>query len=145
MDTQRYTGGCLCGRVRYTYTGTLRPVVACHCEQCRRTSGHFVAATQGRRGQLRLEDPGHALRWYESSPGVRRGFCGVCGASILWERQGSGRISIMAGTLDAPTGLRLVQHIYTAYAGDYYTIDPAAAQAPEGAELPGIPGHAHDD
>ena len=38
-------GGCECGAVRYRVTGTLRKVVYCHCAQCRRTSGHFVAAT----------------------------------------------------------------------------------------------------
>lgn len=134
-----YQGGCLCGAVRYTYRGQLRPVVACHCEQCRRTSGHFVAATQGLGDCLEIADARAALRWYESSPGVWRGFCGVCGASMLWERQGSGRVSIMAGTLDQPTGLHLVQHIHTAHAGDYYEIDPDLPHAPERAELPEIP------
>lgn len=145
MTTAGYSGGCLCGRVRYRYRGPLRPVVACHCEQCRRTSGHFSAATQGWQERLALDDPGDALRWYESSPGVRRGFCGVCGASILWQREGSGRISIMAGTLDAPTGLELVLHIHGASAGDYYGIDPGVPSLPEGGELPAIPGDADPD
>lgn len=140
MAEPEYSGRCLCGGVSYVYRGALRPVVACHCEQCRRTSGHFVAATHGYRDRLEVRDADGCLRWYESSPGVHRGFCGACGASILWERAGSGRVSIMAGTLDQPTGLRLVQHIYAAYAGDYYTIDPDLPQAPEGAPLPGIPG-----
>ena len=36
---------CLCKGVHYEVHGPLRPVVFCHCEMCRRTSGHFVAAT----------------------------------------------------------------------------------------------------
>ena len=44
-STTRATGSCLCGAVRYEVTGPLRKVVYCHCEQCRKTSGHFVAAT----------------------------------------------------------------------------------------------------
>lgn len=36
---------CRCGAVRYEVNGPLRNVIACHCEQCRRSSGHFVAAT----------------------------------------------------------------------------------------------------
>ena len=31
-------------------------------------------------------------------------------------------VAIAAGTLDQPTGLRTVAHIYVADAGDYYTI-----------------------
>ena len=41
-------------------------------------------------------------------------------------------MSIHAGTLDAPTGLRLIGHIYCADKGDYYDIDdglPCAAQS----------------
>ncbi len=48
------TGGCLCGAVRYELQGRLRAVVACHCGQCRRTSGHYVAATAVRHDRLRL-------------------------------------------------------------------------------------------
>ena len=74
------TGGCLCGGVRYRVTGPLRPVVTCHCRQCRRTSGHFAAFTACAAGDLVL-DSDRTLRWYRSSPEAERGFCGECGAS----------------------------------------------------------------
>lgn len=132
------TGGCLCGGVRYRYQGPLRPVVSCHCEQCRRTSGHFAAGAAGYRDRLTIDDGG-TLRWYESSPDVYRGFCGECGASLFWTDRPE-RLTIMAGTLDQPTGLRLTHQIFTAYAGDYYDIDPALPAAPEaGADIPDIP------
>jgi len=35
-------GGCLCQAVRYEIHGPLRDVIACHCTQCRRTSGHSL-------------------------------------------------------------------------------------------------------
>jgi hypothetical protein len=44
-ETQSLSGGCLCEGVRYTLTGDLRPIIACHCQQCQKTSGHYVAAT----------------------------------------------------------------------------------------------------
>ena len=53
-ETATHTGGCLCGGVRYEVDGPLRDVVACHCSQCRRTSGHFVAATRAPTARLRL-------------------------------------------------------------------------------------------
>ena len=50
--------------------------------------------------------------------------CAECGATLFWERDGDGDISIAAGTLDAPTGLKTTQQIYVADAGDSYQVDP---------------------
>ena len=36
--------------------------------------------------------------------------------------EGDDHVAIAAGTLDKPTGLRTVAHIYVADAGDYYKI-----------------------
>jgi len=128
-------GGCLCGGVRYRLRGPLRPVVDCHCGQCRRTHGHVAAYTAATKTALDLlEDTG--LRWYGSSSGVRRGFCGTCGASVFWERVEGPDISIAAGTLDGPTGLATVGHIFVTDAGDYYAIAddlPRFAGSDEGA------------
>ena len=87
----------------------------------RRTHGHVAAYTSAPKAAVELvEEAG--LRWYGSSPGVRRGFCGRCGASLFWERIDGLTVSIAAGTLDGPTGLATVGHIYVADAGDYYAI-----------------------
>jgi hypothetical protein len=116
------TGSCLCGAVRYAVLGPLRPVSYCHCSQCRRTSGHYVAATACDRKHLQLRSD-EGLRWYRSSPDAERGFCSKCGSSLFW-RPGRGReISIMAGTLDTPTGLEAEEHIFVADASDYYRLD----------------------
>jgi len=50
----------LCGAVRYEVRGPLRPVVACHCTQCRRMTGHFLAATAAREADLRDHSRHHA-------------------------------------------------------------------------------------
>ncbi|HWE19040.1 MAG TPA: GFA family protein, partial [Hyphomicrobiaceae bacterium] len=63
-----------------------------------------------------------SLKWYQSSPQARRGFCSICGASLFWVPVGGDHVWIAAGTLDQPTGLRTVAHSYVADAGDYYTI-----------------------
>lgn len=113
-------GECLCGAVRYRVTGPLRPVLYCHCRQCRKTSGHYVAATAAGDGAMEVEDPQGALRWYRSSASAQRGFCGACGSSLFWKRDGGETTSIMAGTLNGATGLSAEAHIYTADKGDYY-------------------------
>ncbi len=127
----RATGGCLCGAVRYEVRGPLRPVVNCHCGQCRKVHGNFAAYTSAARADLVLtEDRG--LKWYASSDFARRGFCGDCGASLFWERVGEARISIAAGGIDAPSGLETIRHIFTAHKGDYYEIADGLEALPEG-------------
>jgi hypothetical protein len=124
------TGGCACAGVRYAVSGALRDIVTCHCEQCRRTSGHFVAATACRRAHFALlrQD---SLQWYSAVPGYRRGFCNVCGSSLFFEEVGGERVSIAAGSLDAPQGLHIAAQIYTAEAGDYYHLEPGVPASPD--------------
>ena len=121
-------GSCLCGAVTYRVSGPLRPVIACHCAQCRKTSGHHVAATSALRDSVQIDGKVH---WYQSSEKARRGFCPVCGSNLFWDGPGD-NLSIFAGALDAPTGLKLSGHIYCADKGDYYGIDdglPTADQS----------------
>lgn len=120
-QTTDYSGSCLCGGVAYKVAGELSPVDYCHCSQCRKTSGHFVAATSCSPRHLTLTADS-SLCWYESSASAHRGFCKVCGSSMFWRPKHGRHISIMAGTLDAPTGLNAVEHIFVADASDYYTI-----------------------
>ena len=122
-------GACLCGAVRYRVEGPLRPVVACHCAQCRKTSGHYVAATSALKEHVVLEADG-GLRWYRSSGSARRGFCAICGSSLFWETTESPRLSLHAGALEGAMGLTLAGHIFCADKGDYYEIADGLPQAP---------------
>jgi hypothetical protein len=115
-------GGCLCGAVRYEVSGRLRDVVQCHCAMCRKTHGHVGAYSASRKDALRLVES-RGLGWYRSSSFARRGFCRQCGATLFWERDEGDWISIAAGTLDAPTGLRTAVQIYVESKGDYYDLD----------------------
>lgn len=117
-----HTGGCLCGAVRYTVVGPMRPVIYCHCGQCRRWTGHFLAASAARRSQVTIEDPDGALKWYVSSPGYQRGFCSRCGTPLFWGRDGGGFYSIPAGSLDDDADLEAVMHVHTGSKGRYYDI-----------------------
>jgi hypothetical protein len=100
---------------------------------CRRSSGHFDAATACAPEHLRLLSA-QSLRWYQSSATARRGFCGTCGSQLFWEPADGGHISIWAGTLDTPTGLTPSMHIFVAEKGDYYEITDGLPQWPGWAE-----------
>ena len=129
MDETKHTGGCLCGGVRYEIRGGLRGVIACHCSQCRRTSGHYCAMTSAPNERLSLTAAG-TLVWYRSSASAERGFCGVCGSNLFWRPHAENRTSITAGTFDTPTGLALERHIFVADKSDYYEIADALPKAP---------------
>ena len=122
-------GSCLCGAVRFTADGPFRPVIACHCVQCRKTSGHHVAATSAPRAGIAITGE---VTWYASSDVARRGFCATCGSQLFWDGAGE-NLSIFAGALDGPTGLKLAGHIFCASKGDYYEIADDLPKA-EGAD-----------
>ena len=137
-DDKPATGGCLCGAVRYEVKGPLRQVVACHCTMCRRTTGSYVHATAAMLADFRLTAE-EGLAWYRSSPGARRGFCKICGANLFWQGDGLPYLSIMAGTLDGESGLKLVRHIYAGDKGDYYTLEDGVPRQDDGAHGVKIP------
>lgn len=116
----RATGSCMCGAVSVVVDGPLRAVVNCHCTQCRKWTGHHVAATAAGKQDLEIADPEDQLRWYRSSDVARRGFCGRCGSSLFWEMDGADTLTLLAGMLDGATGLDTRAEIYVADMGDYY-------------------------
>ncbi len=113
------TGKCHCGRVRYEIAGPVRQVVECHCESCRRITGSLWHATGARLADLTITDDQQALKWYRSSENVARGFCGHCGSTMFFQRDGADTITITAGSLDQPTGLHLKMRIFTDDMADY--------------------------
>ena len=121
-----HRGACHCGAVQFTVTGPMRPVVACHCRQCRKITGNFVAATSAPRAAVAITGE---VTWFQSSDTARRGFCGTCGCSMFWDGPGV-NLSVMAGALDKPTGLTLTGHIFCADKGDWYRIADGLPQAP---------------
>lgn len=133
MPDGHVTGSCLCGGVKYSVAEFIRPVVACHCNQCRKTSGHFVAATKARNSDLTMISD-ETLTWFRSSEAAERGFCNRCGSSLFWRPVDGETTSIMAGTLDAPTGLKLAFHIFKGHAGDYYDFNDGLPAYEEGGE-----------
>ncbi|WP_374380542.1 GFA family protein [Dongia sp.] len=123
-----HQGGCLCGAVRYRVEGAMRPVIACHCSQCRRATGSFMMASAAMHDHLTIEGAEN-ITWYNSSDTARRGFCRICGSNLFWEGAGRPHTSITAGSLDGPTGLSLGRHIFVADKGDYYEIADNVAQS----------------
>ena len=125
------SGGCLCGAVRYEVVGPLRPVVYCHCSQCRRTTGHFLAATAAAKDELVIASDAD-LCWFASSESASRGFCGRCGSSLFWVSEAEDYICIMVGSLDDPGGIEAVEHVFVDDKPDYYQLNDDLPKHPGG-------------
>ncbi len=138
---ESHTGGCLCGAVRFEVHGPLRDVVNCYCTMCQRLHGACGAHSKADKLDIVIiEDRG--LRWYASSSRARRGFCSECGSSLFWEPVGQSGTGILAGSLDQPTRLRTIGHIFvgekcgfTEIAGDAPQFDGSSDGMIEGDEL----------
>lgn len=75
---------CRCGKVRLRAEGTPTAIVYCHCRDCRASSGAPVSLFAGYHTR-QVERLRGEPEVYESSPGVRRSFCGTCGTPISFE------------------------------------------------------------
>lgn len=114
-------GSCNCGGVRWEAQGKMRPVVACHCSQCRKQTGLYYAATNVPDDKLTVHGKEN-ITVYQSSPQATRSFCKTCGSALFWKHQDDDYTSILAGTIDGDSGLKISEHIYTDSKGDFYDI-----------------------
>jgi hypothetical protein len=99
---EEMTGGCACGRVRYTVTVEPDEAYLCHCRMCQRATGSVSIAfvTIKRDGIKWNGEPD----WYDSSPIARRPFCSQCGTSLGFEfKEGSERMDLTVASFDDPT------------------------------------------
>ncbi|MCB2136578.1 MAG: GFA family protein [Rhodobacteraceae bacterium] len=121
---------CLCGSVAFSLPGPVGDVVACHCTQCRKLSGHYSASFDTDEGSLTWHCKA-SLEEYETPGKGRRGFCTTCGSSLYF-RSANGDFSVEAGAVTGRTGGALHSHIFVANKGDYYRLDDGLPLFPEG-------------
>ncbi len=120
-------GGCLCGAVRYQVQGPLRDVVNCHCSMCQRLHGNFGPHSKARKVNITITRS-DGLAWYKTSDIAQRGFCRNCGSGLFWEPFELEATGIIAGTLDGPTELSSMGHIFVGEKSDFYEITDGLPQ-----------------
>lgn len=100
---EKSSGGCLCGAIRYEAEGTPVNSNYCHCASCRKHAGAPVVALVGYNLDQVSFTKG-ARKFYESSPGVKRAFCGDCGTPLTWEGDGDDGplVELLISTFDDP-------------------------------------------
>lgn len=125
---REYHGGCQCGRVRYSLAAAPRSACICHCRSCQRAAGApMVPWGSFDRAALRWREARPEI--FQSSPGVRRGFCGRCGTTLTYAEDGDPkRIDVALATLDRPGAIRPDAHIWTAHRQSWIKLDDGLPQ-----------------
>jgi len=120
-------GRCECGQVAFQVANISEDVAVCHCQQCRRMSGHLWASVRVKdQDMIFTEEKG--LKWYKSSDKAKRGFCQNCGSSLFYRLTEDTGYAIAAGCFQNPTGFYMDRHIFVKDKGDYYQIADDAPQ-----------------
>jgi len=120
-NTRKFHGSCLCGAVRFSFSGALDDTYFCHCEQCRKNYGMHGAFVGVARDKLVISKS-KTIRTYKSSPSTGRSFCGKCGSPISWDRKGYENIYVCLGLLDGKIKVPKVTNIHTKNKGAYYRL-----------------------
>jgi hypothetical protein len=131
---KKANGSCLCGEVQYEIQGELRDIINCHCSKCRKFHGNYGAYTSVKSENLKITRQ-KSLKWYKSTtdetPNVHRGFCSECGSSLFWHPKDQPNIAVAAGSLNSPTSLKTIGHVWCSQISDYYKIEDSLPQFEE--------------
>ncbi|KAB7615263.1 GFA family protein [Amylibacter sp. SFDW26] len=102
MQKYTYSGGCLCGAIRFEAIGPALKPHTCSCKMCQRHSGALTTAW--------VEFPKEAVTWvgengtpstYRSSDYSSRAFCATCGSS-LGAIDDDPTVALLLGVFDKP-------------------------------------------
>jgi hypothetical protein len=111
----RISGGCLCGKVRYSADVEPAFTGVCHCRNCQKASGSAFACVVGI-PQPALSVQG-TLQTYtdkgDTGKAMYRRFCPNCGSTVLDEAEAMpGIVMIQVGTLDDAGWVKPAMQIY---------------------------------
>jgi hypothetical protein len=131
--TTGFSGGCLCGAIRFTCTAAPQVVGHCHCVDCRKSSGtghctHLIVPADAFevKGLVTFYD-----RPADSGNVVSRGFCGTCGSPIYSKNAAMpGMVFPRASVLDDPNVVTPQMIVYASRAPAWDHMDPALPAFP---------------
>jgi hypothetical protein len=129
-----FTGGCLCGAVRYECSADALFMGNCHCRDCQKASGGaydpyigLPAAALKVTGKVKYHDTKS-----ESGSSLTRGFCPECGARLFGKTSGMPDLAmITAGSLDDPSQYKPGRDIFTASSQPWDHMNPALPKFPK--------------
>jgi hypothetical protein len=125
-----FTGGCVCGAVRYECSAEPIMTFKCHCRDCQRiTGGPFVAGFLVPRSGFRLTKGELKYHFTPSMAGGqhKRGFCGQCGSRMTGgESDAEERdfVGLTVGSLDDPSWFKAEMDLFVSDAAPWDVMEP---------------------
>jgi hypothetical protein len=132
-----WTGGCLCGSIRFEAVGAPQDPHTCSCRMCQRHSGAVTTVwVQFDREAVRWTGPGGAPSVWRSSGISSRAFCPTCG-STLGAIDDAPTVGLLSGVFDQPNrkALRPTRHSYRGQRPKWWHLEIAADPVEEDAPL----------
>jgi hypothetical protein len=107
--SEQVSGGCACGRVRYTATVRDDDAYLCHCRMCQRSTGSVsIAFKSMKQADVNWQ---HQPDWYDSSPIAQRPYCRECGTSLGFQfKEGSDKMDLTVASFDDPSRFKPKHH-----------------------------------
>ena len=94
------TGGCACGRVRFSAHIADGEAYLCHCRMCQRATGSVSIAFKNlKQADVRWESEPD---WYDSSPIATRPYCRECGTSLGFQFKEGEKMDLTVAAFDEP-------------------------------------------
>jgi hypothetical protein len=133
--SDKHSGSCLCGAVRFEVAGEFERFYLCHCAYCRKDTGTAHAAN--------LFSSSASLKWVSGEDNVRlftlsgtrhrHCFCATCGSALPDMQMNGTLLKVPAGSLDTQVHVRPDAHIFCASRASW---DEALEQIPTVDRLP---------
>ena len=108
-NSKRYSGGCLCGALRYEAVGEPRGTGHCYCSDCQKASGSgFIPFMGFASSAVRFTGEARQFRSKAARGGdAVRNFCPICSSLVFGGEIGkSDSYTIYAGSLDDPSAFQ---------------------------------------
>ena len=126
--SEKKTGGCLCGAVRYELTGDASKIVHCHCQNCQKIYGAGASANilvNASDLQMTGDEPKIYVDTADSGNQLNRAFCPACGSSLYSQRHNMmDKLVLKAGSLDNSDDAKIVMNIWCQSARPWVMTDP---------------------
>ena len=102
------SGGCACGKIRFSARIEDDEAYLCHCRMCQRATGSISIAFKN----VRKEDVAWEAEpdWYESSPIAARPYCASCGTSLGFAFPDSEKMDLTVAAFDDSSRFRPKHH-----------------------------------